>query len=80
MWELCISVSSKNIDIAKFVYQTLKLQTQEYGAVVTCYEQFDNFYILVGCEVLEQSRVCLEIERTVIKVICNFYKEFLYKR
>lgn len=75
MWELCISVSSKNIDIAKFVYQTLKLQTQEYGAVVTCYEQFDNFYILVGCEVLEQSRVCLEIERTVIKVICNFYKE-----
>ena len=75
MWELSISVASKNIDIAKFVYQTLKSQTQEFGAVVTCYEQFDNFYILVGCEILEQSRVSLAIERCVIKVICNFYKE-----
>lgn len=75
MWELSISVASKNLDIAKFVYQTLKAQTEDFGAVVTCYEQFDNFYILIGCEVVEQSRVSLAIERCVIKVISNFYKE-----
>lgn len=75
MWELSISVASKNLDVAKFVYQTLKAETEEFGAVVTCYEQFDNFYILIGCEETEQSRVCLAIERCIIKVICNFYKE-----
>lgn len=75
MWELSISVSSKNVDIAKFVYQTLKSQTHEFGAVVTCYEQFDNFYIMVGCETSEQPRVCLAIERCIIKTISNFYKE-----
>ncbi len=75
MWELSISVASKNIDIAKFVYQTLKNETQEVGAVVTCYEQFDNFFIVIGCEQIEQPRVCCVIERCVIKVVCNFYKE-----
>lgn len=75
MWELSISVASKNLDVAKFVYQTLKSQTQEFGAIVTCYEQFDNFYIVVGCDICDQSRVSLVVERCIIKVVSNFYKE-----
>lgn len=75
MWELSISVSSKNLDIAKFVYQTLKSQTAEFGAVVTCYEQFENFFIVIGCPIEEQQRTSAIIERCIIKVICNFYKE-----
>lgn len=75
MWELSISVSSKNLDIAKFIYQTLKAQTTELGSVVTCYEEFDNFFVVVGCPVEEQTRAKVVIERCIIKVVCNFYKE-----
>ncbi len=75
MWELSISVSSKNIEIARFIYQTLKSQTADFGAVVTCYEEFENFYILIGCPESERARTSVIIERCVIKVICNFYKD-----
>lgn len=75
MWELSISVNSKNVEIAKFIYQTLKAQTAEFGAVVTCYEEFENIYILIGCPVNEKARIKSIIERCVIKVICNFYKD-----
>jgi hypothetical protein len=75
MWELSISVSAKNLDIAKFVYQTLKNQTAELGSVVTCYEEFENIYILIACPKEEQSRACVTIERCIVKVVCNFYKE-----
>ncbi len=75
MWEISISVNSKKIDVAKFIYQSIKAQTAEFGSVVTCYEEFENFYILIGCPVEEQARVKVVIERCVIKVICNFYKD-----
>lgn len=75
MWELSISVNSKNIQIAKFVYQTIKSQTAEFGSVVTCYEEFDKIFIVIGCPMEEQSRVRVVIERCLIKVVCNFYKE-----
>ena len=75
MWELSISVSTKNLDVAKFVYQTLKKQAQQLGAVVTCYEEFDNIYIIFGCPVEEKGRSSVAIERCVVKAITNFYKE-----
>ncbi len=75
MWEISIAVNSSQIDIAKFIYQTLKLQTSQLGSVVTCYQQFDNFYILIGCPIEEQGRAKVVIERCVIKVVSNFYKE-----
>jgi len=75
MWELSIAVSSKNIDIAKFIYQTLKSQTDELGSVVTCYEQFDNLFVVFGCPITEKARATVLIERCIIKVVCNFYKE-----
>ncbi len=75
MWELSIAVNSQNVDVARFIYQTLKAQTSEISGVVTCYEQFGEIFILVGCPAGEQGRVSVLIERCIIKVICNFYKE-----
>ncbi len=75
MWEFCICVDSLNLEISKFIYQTLKRQTEKLGSVVTCYQEFNSFYILFGCPVEEQSRAKVLIERCVINVICNFYKE-----
>ena len=75
MWELSIAVGSKNIDIAKFVYQTLKAQTEELEAIVTCYEEYDNLFIVFACPEAEQARASVIIERCIIKVVCNFYKE-----
>lgn len=75
MWELSITVNSKDFEIAKFIYQTLKLQTSEFGSVVTCYEEFDNINILIACPIEEQTRVAIVVERCIIKVVCNFYKE-----
>lgn len=75
MWELSISVDSKNFEVARFVYQTLKAQTSEFGSVVTCYEEYEKIYILLACPEEEQARVSNLVERCIIKVICNFYKE-----
>ncbi len=75
MWELSISIGVKNLDVAKYIYQTLKSKSEEFEAVVTCYEQFDNFFILFACPEAFQVRATLEIERCIVKVICNFYKE-----
>lgn len=75
MWELSISVDAKNLDIAKFVYQTLKLKTADLNSVVTCYEQFENFYILFGCPEENKTKASDEIEKCITKVICNFYKD-----
>lgn len=75
MWELSVSVDSKNVEIAKFIYQHLKKQTTEFGCVVTCYEQFEKIFVLIACPKQEQARVSVLIERCLIKVICSFYKE-----
>lgn len=75
MWELSISIGVKNLDVAKYIYQTLKAKSEELEAVVTCYEQFDNFFILFACPETVQVRATVEIERCIVKVICNFYKE-----
>ncbi len=75
MWELSISVGSKNLEIARFIYQTLKVKTADCASVVTCYEEFDNFFILFGCPPEQQVAARVEIEKCVVKAICNFYKE-----
>ncbi len=75
MLELSITVNSKNIEIAKYIYQTLKSQSKELEAVVTCYEEFDCINIVFGCPLTEKARADILIERTIIKVISNFYKE-----
>ena len=75
MWELSVSVDSKNLDVAKYIYQHLKNQTAEFGCVVTCYEQFEKIFVLIACPKTEQARVSVLIERCLIKVICSFYKE-----
>ena len=75
MWELSISVDTQNIDIAKFIYQALKTQTEEFGGVVTCYEEFEKIFVLLACPVEEQGRASVVVERCIIKAICSFYKE-----
>lgn len=75
MWELSISVGTKNLEVAKFIYQSLKSQGQQLSSVVTCYEEFDNIFIIFGCPIEEKARALVLIERCIIKVITNFYKE-----
>lgn len=73
MWEFCLA--TKRLNVAKFIYQTLKKETGEFGSVLTCYEEFDNFFIMLACSLLERTRMTNILERCIIKVICNFYKE-----
>lgn len=73
MWEFCLSTNK--VHIASFIYQTLKSQTGEIEVVLTCYEQFGVYNIMLACAEEERVRLSVLIERCVIKVICNFYKE-----
>ncbi|MBQ8844900.1 MAG: hypothetical protein IJ008_02660 [Clostridia bacterium] len=75
MWEFCIKVKKENFEIAKFIYNTLKSETRELGAVITCYEEFDLVCIMIGCERYNEDRVEIIIERTIIKVICTQFKD-----
>ena len=75
MWEFSVSVGARNIDVAKFIYQTLKSNALKFDAVVTCYEEYENFYILFACpEEYKNEAVCV-VENCIIKTISNFYKE-----
>lgn len=75
MWEFSISVNSNEIEIAKFLYQTIKQQTQELGSVVTCYEEGGRIFVLIACPKTEQSRSCVVVQRCIIKVVCGIFKE-----
>jgi hypothetical protein len=75
MWEFSISVDSKNFEASKTIYQTLKSQTAQHGSVVTCYEEFDKIFVLLACPDEEKPFTVSVVERCIIKVICNFYKE-----
>ena len=87
MWELAISVSARNLDVAKFIYQSLKAKTADLGSVVTCYEEFENFFILFGCPVENPAQASSEIENLRLpthenisltafkKALINFDKE-----
>lgn len=78
MWEFMLATRKK--DIAKFVYQTLKAETKELGTVVTCYEEFGNFYIILACPLIEKVRFSRLLESCIIKAISNFYKEQYLER
>ena len=80
MWELSIVVDMKNVDIAKFIYHTLKNKTSEFGAVVTCYQQHGDFFVLIGCPEEEHEKIASAIERCLVRVICNFYKDKFLSR
>ncbi len=73
MWEFCLSTSKVNV--ARFIYQKLKAQAEEFKIVLTCYEQFDNFFVVLACPETEKTRMCVILEQNIIKVICDFYKE-----
>ena len=78
MWEFCLA--TRRINVAKFIYQTLKAETKGYETVLTCFEQFDNFLIMLACPSIEKTRLLRVLERCIIKVICNFYTaEYLNK-
>lgn len=73
MWELSISV--EDVEIARFVFQTLKSQSEELGGVVTCYEEYNNIFIIFACPFEEKARASVMIERCVIKAVTKFYKD-----
>lgn len=75
MWELSISVNHKDLDVAKFVYQTLKSQSECFEAIVTCFEEFEDIVIMFACPVEQREKAQTQIERCIIKIISNFYKE-----
>ncbi len=73
MWEFCLA--TRRLNVAKFIYQTLKAETKDYETVLTCFEQYDNFLIMLACPAVEKTRLMCVLEKSIIKVICNFYKE-----
>ncbi len=73
MWEFCLV--TRRLNVAKFIYQTLKTETKDFETVLTCFEQFDNFFIMVACPEIEKNRLLRILENCIIKAICNFFKE-----
>lgn len=73
MWEFCLA--TRRINVAKFIYQTIKKETQDFETILTCFEEFDNFLIMFACPLIEKTRLQKILENVIIKAICNFYKE-----
>lgn len=73
MWEFCLS--STKMEVARFIYQSLKEEAEELNLVLTCFEQFDTFNIVVACPEEDKGRLSIILERYIIKIVCSFFKE-----
>ena len=73
MWEFCLSISK--LDVAKNAYETVKGELKDLETVLTCYEKHGNFNIMFACPDEEKNRLTNLLERTVIRLICSFYKD-----
>lgn len=73
MWEFCLSISK--LDVAKNAYETVKCELKDLETVLTCYEKHGNFNIMFACPDEEKNRLTNLLERTVIRLICSFYKD-----
>ena len=73
MWEFCLSISK--LDVAKNAYETVKCELKDLETVLTCYEKHGNFNIMFACPDEEKNRLTNLLERTIIRLICSFYKD-----
>jgi len=80
MWEFSVSMDSEKVNVAKYIYDTLKTTVEDAKGVITSYEQMGKINIVFACEEFEKTRLTYHISDTIAYVICTFLKEeFLIK-
>lgn len=77
MWEFCLTTCK--LDVARFIFQSMKEELDGYQTVLTCYEKYGSFNIMFACPMEEQTRLTNILEKNIIKVICSYYKEGFLK-
>lgn len=74
MWEFCINMSDKNIELSKKIYLALKSFCKEYGGIVTTFERCGKISILVSAERCDENRIKHYISNLISDIICDDYK------
>jgi len=74
MWEFCVNLSDKNINIAKKFYTKLKDICKDFNGIVTTYERCGKISILISAEKCDESRIKHFLKNEISSIICQDFK------
>lgn len=78
MWEFCIQLNKDFLKSADFIYNSLKKDGAELGAIVTRLDRSENIDIMLACEEYDKARLKIFASNAIIETICtNFKQDFL---
>lgn len=75
MWEVGIQVKSAQTKLADYLFNQLKKQIGEFGAIVTKVNQEPNITIVMACKKYDQARIKILTQNLIVEAICTFFKE-----
>ncbi len=75
MWEVGIQVKSAQTKLSEFIYNELKKQVGDFGAIVTKLEEEGNTTIVMACKKYDQARMRILTQNLIVEAVCGFFKE-----
>ena len=75
MWEVGIQVKSAQTKLADYIFNQLKKQVGDFGAIVTKVDQEQNTTIVMACKKYDQARIKILTQNLIVEAICTFFKE-----
>lgn len=75
MWEVGIQVKTEQTKLSNYIYEQLKKQVGDFGAIVTKIEQDGNTTIVMACKKYDQARIRILTQNLIIEAICIFFKD-----
>ncbi len=77
---MSIEVKKDMQKVADFIFENLKMETSNFGAIITKHEENDNITVLIACEEYNEARMKIFASNSIVEAICIFFKQdFLTK-
>lgn len=75
MWEFSVSMHSEHIQIANFIFSSLKKVVADVNGVITLFEKSNRVSVVFACEEIEKGKLQYYIADSISKAICLHFKE-----
>lgn len=75
MWELSIRLKKEFSKPADFIFNSLKKDGANFGAIITKLEQHGYIDIVIACEEYDKARLKIFTSNAIIEAICTYFKQ-----
>lgn len=75
MWELSIQLKKESTKPADYIFNSLKNEGTNFGAIITKLEQEGFIDILVACEEYDKARLKIFVSNAIIEAITTYFKQ-----